>query len=212
MTHAEIVSLLGAYVDGELSSWQRQAVVAHLQQCPACMRQVDELRRVSNHLQVWPAMQRGAEQERVFCEQILGRLPARGVPIRAEAKTRQAGRFLFPAGVILTSAFLQSAALITAILSIVVASGILGGTFLQIDEGLSGLMRASGDTVTRFTWIGQLVEMGLERAGVSGAQIGQWGATALSTLLPAAVFLVFTILVFLGLSGWAGWQMARKRV
>ena len=212
MTHAEIAKLLGAYMDGELSPRQRRVIANHLRQCPDCMRQIAEMRRVSSRLQAWPAVPRDMERESSFCEQIMQRLPARRAPVTHVKENRSPLSFLFPAGVVLTGAFVQSAALITAILSIVVASGLLGGMFLQIDEGLAGLMQTRDATMTQFTWVGQIVARMLERAGISGAQISQWSAIALGIVLPAIVFLAFTILIFLALSGWAGWQAARRRV
>ena len=212
MTHAEIAKLLGAYMDGELSPRQRQVIASHLRQCPDCMRQIAEMRRVSSRLQAWPAVPRDMERESSFCEQIMQRLPARRAPVTHEKETRSPLSFLFPAGVVLTGAFVQSAALITAILSIVVASGLLGGTLLQSDEDIFGLMQTSGDMVGPFTWIGQIINRVLEWAGISGVQVSQWSITVLDALLPAIVFLAFTILIFLALSGWAGWQAARRRV
>jgi len=212
MAHDEMVNLLGAYVDEELTPRQRHELEAHLKQCPDCRRQVDETRRVSSRLQEWPAMARQKKQERAFCQQVMERLPARRAQVVRKRDSQPPKSFLFPAGVVLTSAFVQSAALVALILSVLAASGALGELSVQIEQSLSTLIQSPGSTVAQYTWIGQIVYRLLNQGGIGGAQASEWGATALSVIVPAIFFLVLALMIFLALSGWAGWHLSRNRV
>ena len=44
--------LVGAYVDGELSGAERQAMAEHIASCPTCAAEADALRRVGEQLRV----------------------------------------------------------------------------------------------------------------------------------------------------------------
>ena len=157
-------------------------------------------------------MTRQRKQERTFCKQVMKRLPARTVRKIKERESPKPWSFLFPAGIVLTGAFAQSAALVALILSALVVSGIPAGISSKIGQVLSGWIQTPGSALAQYTWIGQLAYRLMNQVGISGAQVSEWGTTALSVMLPATVFLLFTITIFLALSGWAGWELSRKRI
>lgn len=54
MSCAKVRNLLSAYVDGELESREMAAVRAHLQMCPSCCAECDEIRSIREKLHRLP--------------------------------------------------------------------------------------------------------------------------------------------------------------
>lgn len=72
--HQQIIDLLSAYHDGELSTNQRAQVEAHLRTCAACREQLAQLQALSALLTAYP-VEVGAMEE--FWKRLEPRLPTR---------------------------------------------------------------------------------------------------------------------------------------
>lgn len=212
MKHADAERWLGAYMDGELPLHRQQAVEAHLSRCADCMRHLQAMRRLSAHIQAWPAVSRQPEQEEAFCARVVSHLPPRPVRAAPAGGARRPGEFVFPLGIVLTGAFVESAALVTTILTVLVTSGMLREPSVWIQQVATNLPYSPLGVVSPFGWIGQALEGLAGATGLTGTTFSQWSSTIVNAALPLTVFLLFSIVMFLALSGWAGLQLTRNRV
>jgi len=154
MSHLE--HKLEAYLDGALDPRASQAVEAHLNICPACQAELDELRQLSHLLRAAPLPE--FTPVRDFKSQVLLQLPRQqAAPQRHAASPMQLLPWLAPAAVVLGWIFAQVTLNLAALVSLAGQAGWLGhlagwtasapeqslGMFAA-QAALSGLLGAQG--------------------------------------------------------------------
>jgi anti-sigma factor RsiW len=108
--HQQIIDLLSAYHDGELSTAQRVQVEAHLRICASCREHLGQLQALSALLTAYP-VEVGSTEE--FWKRLEPRLPAREriaplAPARVRQRTRQSWLFIPPLGLLFARAMTQA--------------------------------------------------------------------------------------------------------
>jgi anti-sigma factor RsiW len=107
---------IAAYCDGELSGAKLRQVKAHLAGCPACRREVEDLRALSAMLHASPAHQPRTRADR-FAAQVALRLPPAGSLADANRPPRRSFWRLawqsVPLVLIVSWAFIQAVVLVT---------------------------------------------------------------------------------------------------
>lgn len=110
-----------AYYDGELHGARLKSVAAHLQVCPACQAELDELRKLSGLLQAFSAPQPQTSPERLAAQVMLrARKPA---PRTQLERVLQAGWQASPLAVIGGWAFIQVVLWIAALVLVADSGG-----------------------------------------------------------------------------------------
>jgi anti-sigma factor RsiW len=110
-----ILEWLPAYHDGELSPSRRQQVEKHLQECPSCAAELQQLQGLSSLLRADPAPAFTPPQR--FAAQVQLRLP-RGAASRPGRNAERLPRWVLgaPLTLIVVGAFLQAALWVTSIM------------------------------------------------------------------------------------------------
>jgi len=70
--HFKIKRLLSAYIDGEISSREKEQVEAHLKKCRACSRHLEELRKLSGVMHKWKDEDMSLDLEQKIKSDFLG--------------------------------------------------------------------------------------------------------------------------------------------
>jgi anti-sigma factor RsiW len=120
-----IQNQLGAYLDGELDERAQAAVRAHLETCPACQNELEELRRISHLLRAAPLPEMLPARE--FKAQLMLQLPRRTEAPRSQPKNGLLP-WMAPALVLAGWIFFQLALNFSGLVSLANQFGILGGT------------------------------------------------------------------------------------
>jgi len=199
-------------MDDELDAGQRSMVESHLRECPLCRHHLSEMRGLSEQLYAWLEPPRHLEEHRSFSARVMAHLPSRPVEESSRQAVRQSRSFLFPVSLVITGALVQSAALITVILSGLIVLGVLDETISWFDQAMAEVPSLSLNSVSQFTSVGWVTSQILSLFGQTGTELSRWGGVALDVVLPALVLLAFMCVVFLGLSGWAGLQLSRRHL
>ena len=174
-----ISSKLGAYLDGELDRRAQFEVQAHLETCPACRAELEELRRLSSLLRAAPQPEFPSTLD--FKAQFMLQLPR-----RTETPPRSNGRMLLwlaPALVLLGWAFIQVALSLSTLVSLASQAGLLGGLASWINADSQQML-----------WV-------TAAQAALGGLLGPQGQTGLVVLNDAGLFtqnLVISLLLQLG--------------
>jgi len=79
-----------------------------------------------------------------------------------------------------------------------------------LGQQLSGVGGVSAGGLLRLTWPGWLLTELLAQIGVTLGELEPWLHMFLGWAMPVGVFAAFSALIFVGLSGWAGWRWLRR--
>jgi anti-sigma factor RsiW len=208
MRHRDATELLGAYLDGELDAAQRATVAGHLSECRSCEAALVSLRQVSDRLQFWLAPSRIADEELAFIMQLVQTLPARSttrLPVRRERRSL-AGlhSYLLPAGLVLSSAFIQATAILTVVLGILVTSGMFSSFESRLNQILQGASGMATGSLTQCTWIGWIWSQVSTMLGPRSTTVFAWFDWLLGGVVPTIVFGAFLFVILIVLTGWMG--------
>jgi anti-sigma factor RsiW len=187
----QISPKLGAYLDGELDQRSQSEVETHLETCPACQAELEELRQLSQLLRAAP--QPDFTPALDFKAQFMLQLPRRA----QEQTPRSNGRMLTwmaPALVLAGWIFLQVTLGLTTLVSLANQSGLLGGAAAWANSGPQQMLWFTSAQVTigaMFSPQGQTGLQVLNDAGLFtqnmliallwqiGAAVLYWGALTL---------------------------------
>jgi hypothetical protein len=187
---------LGVYLDGALSDDRRAWVEDHLKNCPACRKELAELRALTNLLHADPAPEISLD-EAAFTGQVLDRLSGQGVPRRLRA-LRFSLRYA-PLGLFGVWAFTQAVILVSAALLQVLA------VFPQAEEMFTTISPGGSGGVS--SWLGSILSLsGLNGPDLIGVQIPWLNPLALIFL---AVLVINAVLFLAWLS--ALWSYRRAQ-
>ncbi len=185
---------LGAYLDGELSSPRRQALEAHLEECPACCAELQALRSLSALVQLEPAPTPSLSGAR-FAAQVGLRLPRR-TPQPAWQGALRLGWLALPGVVLVGWAFVQVLGLVAGPVMLALQAGLGGSTFNQALAAPSPLTTLGG-------------MFGL--AGGGGLGGASWlDGLLLLWALQGGAMLVVSLLLWGWLASW--WASRREQV
>ena len=106
---------LEAYYDGELPSSHIKQVEAHLENCPACLAELEQLDQLSILLQRAPEPDNLISAE-TFTAQVRLRLPRKSAPSNWQSALRSGWQWI-PVGLLGTWVFVQTAFLVSGILT-----------------------------------------------------------------------------------------------
>lgn len=110
-----------AYLDGELTGAQRKQFEQHLAGCAACAEKLELRRRLSVLLHETPAFASGLTESE-FVGAIRARLEPRQTGFDMKVKSLALGWLAVPVGLILIQVFIQSVALLSAVLGLIPAA------------------------------------------------------------------------------------------
>jgi len=128
-----ITDLLSAYLDGELRGLRLRQVEDHLTICAACRQELDELRSLSGLLHETLPAKAFTPTER-FAVNLALWLPRR--PERAPArKVSESAWWLVPAGAVSVWIFLQTATIVSTLVTTAGAAGLLGNAASWLQSG-----------------------------------------------------------------------------
>lgn len=132
--HEEMRSLLNAYLDGELHGRRERELEAHLQTCPDCRSELEQLRQVSKTLQAAPAPRHTPGDQ--FVAQLVLRLPPRSAATPLSTAGSPAW-WLVPAGLLTAWFGLQTVLALTNLVIAANLAGLLGNasTWLAGSQG-----------------------------------------------------------------------------
>jgi len=145
--HQQIIDLLSAYHDEELSAAQRAQVEAHLRTCAACREQLAQVQALSTLLTAY-SIEVGSTKE--FWKRLAPRLPARKritspAPARMRQQPRQPWVFLPPLGLLLSRAMVQAVMFVSLAFYGVYSLGLLPA---WMDRALNAIVSLP-DSLTR---------------------------------------------------------------
>jgi predicted anti-sigma-YlaC factor YlaD len=105
---------LGAYLDGELRGHALSEMQAHLQTCPECQAELDELRQLSHLLRTAPQPEFTPASR--FASQLMFKLPRREETSQRQ-KVQSWAVWLIPATLLAAMVFIQVTTTLTALLT-----------------------------------------------------------------------------------------------
>ena len=130
-----ILELLGAYIDGELSSGQIRRVEAHLDECQSCLEEYYALQALSAKLHAMPVPDFPAPER--FAADVTLRLPRKPVkPMRTRAL--ELGWWLAPVGLIVVWIFISTTILVSNVITAADDFGLLNSASAWLVAGPSG--------------------------------------------------------------------------
>jgi len=130
-----VLELLGAYIDGELSSGQIRRVEAHLDECQSCLEEYYSLQAMSATLHAMPAPDFPAPER--FVADVALRLPRKPVkPMRTKAL--EIGWWLIPVGLIAVWIFVSTTILVSNVITAASDFGLLNNASAWLVAGPSG--------------------------------------------------------------------------
>ncbi|NMB53228.1 MAG: hypothetical protein GYA15_00880 [Leptolinea sp.] len=121
----QIRNKLGAYLDGELNRYEQTEVENHLQTCPACREELEELRRLSSMLRSDPQPAFTSLPE--FKAQIMLQLPRKEEPFRQQSNG-QMTLWLAPVLMVVMMIFMRVTDNLSAVVSLLHQIGLLDGS------------------------------------------------------------------------------------
>jgi hypothetical protein len=121
--HKDMQQLLNAYLDGELQGFHLNTLQAHLDSCPICRKELEELRFISDLLQAEPSPE-FAPAER-FVSDLTLRLPRRTVSQTLPQFSTLAW-WLVPVGLLCAWFFVQTVFTLTNLVTAAQMTGLLG--------------------------------------------------------------------------------------
>ncbi len=209
MTHDEIIALLAAFADGELENRQRQLIEQHVRGCAECAGRLEEFRRLSRVLRRWSVPSASAEKALAFSHSLVQMLPP--MPAASHLRRPAWASWAFPAGLVAWGALVEAAAILTLAFGLTVMLADMfapASAWLSWLTGLLPSLNVPGwwEAVQGFGRIGCQV---LGTTGLLPAAFWEW---LISFLWPTAVYVSLLSLVSLGVWGWFGVQMARRRL
>lgn len=209
MNHDEVSALLTAFADGELEARRRLLIKEHVRTCAECARRLAELHRLSRALHIWEVPGTAAERAQIFSRALVQMLPHRpaAYPIRRPSWTTWA----FPAGLVMWGALVQAASIVTLAFGLAaMAAGLFApaSTWLNWLAGTFPSLRAPG----WFETLRSLGNIGCQALGIAGALPASFWDWLMSFLMPTVLYVSLLAVICLGVWGWFGVQMARRRL
>jgi predicted anti-sigma-YlaC factor YlaD len=130
-----VLDLLGAYIDGELHGGQLRKVETHLDECPTCLEEYYAIQALSATLHAAPIPDFPASER--FAAEVALRLPRTPVkPMRNRAL--EIGWWLAPVGLAITWIFVNTATLLSNVVTAAGNFGLLNSTSVWLAAGSSG--------------------------------------------------------------------------
>jgi anti-sigma factor RsiW len=181
--HEKMLNLLNAYMDNELTGARMTQLENHLEECPFCQAELDELRQVSRLLHAAP-LPGFLPTWRVIAN-LSFKLPHR--PVRGHPVGRTSiAWWMVPVGLLGLFFFVHTVFMITTMVSLADITGLLGNTAAWLSD--------SGQTV----WFSTLVnltggQLGDAQTSVAALNdLGLLGHGILSNLVwRAAIFMLY---------------------
>lgn len=209
MTHDEFSALLAAFADGELQARRRLLIEEHVRHCAECARRLEELRRLSRTLRVWEPPRASTKQARAFAHSLTQLLPQ--MPVASPIRRPSWMTWAFPAGLVLWGALVEAAAILTAAFGLV---AMFAGLFAPAGAWLSWLtgLFPSPNAPAWFETIRELENLGCQTLGIAGILPASFWEWLMSFLMPTLVYVSLLTIICLGIWGWFGAQMARRRL
>lgn len=209
MAHDDFSALLAAFADGELEERRRLLIAQHVRHCSECARRLKELRRLSRALRVWELPGDSAERAQAFAHSLAQLLPK--MPAASSTRRLSWTTWAFPAGLVLWGALVEAAAILTLAFGLV---AMFAGLFEPANAWLSWLagLLPSPSVPAWFETIQKLGNLGCQALGIAGflpASLWEW---QMSFLIPTLVYVSLLAVICLGVWGWFGAQMARRRL
>jgi hypothetical protein len=151
---------LGAYLDGELSRRDKIELETHLETCPGCKEELEELRRLSNMLHTTP--EPGFTPALDFRAQLMLQLPRREEALHAGSNS-QVLPWMAPTLVLAGWIFIQVTLGLSTLLLLANQAGFL--------DGAGAWVNSSPQQTLWFMAVRSLIGSGMETQGLAGLEI-----------------------------------------
>jgi hypothetical protein len=123
---------LGAYLDGELRGQRLLEMQAHLETCPSCQKELDELRQLSHLLRAAPLPEFTPASR--FASQLMLQLPRRDETVRPVSRAQWIG-WLIPVALLIAWVFIQVTVSLASVVSVAGQAGWLGESAAWVIPG-----------------------------------------------------------------------------